>query len=182
MELNPNQPLCVSIHVQTSRRRHGTQSHEWVFQSIRAGMRASETAMQLAEHLRRVLCGLRTDTHIEAGLHSLFKEKGIVCPCRRIQTLRGVIRVVMQVTQPHVILLHGKEHRMREVHPAITIWDLTGAPSKRCGLCQSPIGSVGYASPCGHHFHVKCISRWGSQHPVCPVCGVVMHFSISIHE
>ena len=175
MELDLCQPFHITVEAHTSQRRRPARHLSWVFRSSHAARPGtSEMLMRLATHLRGVVCGTTDDP---PGLHSFFDSHNVQCPCMRLKDTPGIVLVTMRVTQPHIFTVNGKNHHLEALHPTITVLDLEELQTIRCDLCHGSVNSVMYASRCGHHFHVGCISRWGSQHPVCPACGDILHFS-----
>ena len=181
MELDPNQPFNVCIEVCVQNRRHPPQRIHWKIHGDLAISGTSNALMSLAMYLRNVLCGKTSVHRVEMLARKFCARYGVDCPCSLVRDLaRHIFRVSMVVTQPHLFCASDKRHALIARHPIITIWDTSelAADTPRCGLCHGKISSVMYAAPCGHTFHIQCISRWGSQHPVCPVCNSLMHFSL----
>mmetsp|Transcript_49921 Transcript_49921/g.93433 ORF Transcript_49921/g.93433 Transcript_49921/m.93433 type:complete len:222 (+) Transcript_49921:1-666(+) len=49
----------------------------------------------------------------------------------------------------------------------------TPSHQEECPICLEPIWSVKQDRaplPCGHTFHVTCLSQWLQKHPCCPMC------------
>jgi hypothetical protein len=56
--------------------------------------------------------------------------------------------------------------------PADTDCD-TVEPDLDCTVCWNPVDSSSptfFKTPCGHIFHLYCISKWVAQHRSCPIC------------
>jgi hypothetical protein len=56
-----------------------------------------------------------------------------------------------------------------------------------CSICtenETENGNVIYTVPCGHKFHVQCITPWVEQHNICPNCraNITGYSNVSIHE
>ena len=41
-----------------------------------------------------------------------------------------------------------------------------------CSICLTDVTSDHVKTPCGHHFHGKCLGLWQQQQQVCPMCRV----------
>ena len=46
----------------------------------------------------------------------------------------------------------------------------TDSAKEDCSICLDALGSHGYRLRCTHLFHKECISRWVTEHPLCPLC------------
>lgn len=170
----PGSPIDITVCMVASQRRKGTARSSWRW-DYPAGTSVG-VIEQLADHLVKVLHG-KSDRHRES-LHHYFESRGGCCPCRRLAFTPGLIGVSLRVTQPHTFTINRKSIHMVSLMPPITLWDTSkGLIQKRCDMCGDTLPAARYVSPCGHHFHTNCIQRWGRQHPVCPVCTQIMHFS-----
>ena len=180
MELDPTEPVEAIVEVRTGNRRNGPKTHVWMLSTThRSTSHTSRLLMQLAEHLLCVLRGTKGQPDVEAHLHTLLREYGQSCPCKRIRQMRAVHCVHMHVNQPHRLQVGPITHHLRALQPTVTIWDVTGGVGSRaCALCAASLDtSVYYVSKCGHTFCIGCISRWGAQHTTCPACDNLLHFS-----
>ena len=85
------------------------------------------------------------------------------------QHIEGVVEVA---------ILHALENVGAALRNAVAVENFIQAlvvvpppPHDQCGICHDDMDAMPVTClPCGHFWHVECISQWLRQRPVCPVC------------
>ncbi len=69
-------------------------------------------------------------------------------------------------------VVSGTIQSLREGHLANTLVETPLEDEAQCIICQEMMaaGDSACALPCRHAFHPRCLSRWLSFRPVCPLC------------
>ena len=133
---------------------------------------AVRTMDRFARHLNDCMRKLATPPDIRSGLHSLFHNHGVSCPCT-------------ELGKPDTLLVHLYRHmtiksvEVEAYYPCVVAWSrhIDYHEPIRCHLCHQSIDAVRHVTKCCFRSYChQCIADWGRFHTQCPSCGSGMHF------
>jgi DNA-directed RNA polymerase subunit RPC12/RpoP len=110
-------------------------------------------------------------------LHDFLMSLYLMCQLvRDFKRHRAAMRWVMELPMPTEAQLRGEVEPRTETVAACTSAPPapgSGEPAQ-CDICYDGVGDNPQSArclPCGHIFHVQCLSRWLEKKIACPYCG-----------
>ncbi len=109
--------------------------------------------------------------HVAAHMRALGDGDAVVADADS-SLLGAAAAAALIAVRQQTDAVSGTIQALREGHLASTLVETPLEHEAPCIICQDVMaaGDSACALPCSHSFHPRCLSRWLSFRPVCPLC------------